>query len=267
MIFDTTNDLKRHLADVQAKIDRLRGGDETAVGDVAVEWQAMLEEKQSAQLGLDMCAQLSCQIQRFEDELPEAEAFRDRPSARKHVQLSFGNVRGSINTLVNRLRAHEDVINTQVEALSLDGAISESVSAQLERLQLSKESIRHCIRLVSEAEEAAEERSNVFEDITMADHSYSLAVSNVNDLVTARRVKLSGRARHIGGQMTDETIQRSIEALTKLDEAYDKIHGRRSDGDGEGKNASDEKLLEEERSVNKERPTRFTRFGSGRQVG
>lgn len=217
MIFDTTSDLGTHMSSIQDKIDRLQAGDATAIDEVAIEWHSMLEERESTQRGLDMCAQLSAQIVQFESASKEHAQFSDRPSAHKHVKSGLGEVGGSVQSLVTRLRSHEASISSLLEAMSLKDGFSEPVAAQLARLQQTKDSISQCIQIVSEARESADERSNVFEDITLADNSYAFSVSTVNDLVTARRLNLKGRSRHFGGQMTDDTVQRSIEALTQLD--------------------------------------------------
>lgn len=217
MISDTTCDLDAHLRNLQEKIARLERGDAAAANDLAVEWDAMLEEKQSTQAGLRMCAQLSTQIAEYESGPTEHTRFSDRPSAHKHVKSGLDKTRGSVQVLMERLQAHEASIDSQLEAVSLDEASSETVAAQLAQLQQTKESINQCMKVVSEANDGAEERSNVFEDITLADNSYAFSVSTVNDLVTARRLNLNGRSRHFGGQVTDETVQKSIEALTQLD--------------------------------------------------
>ncbi|OBR05610.1 hypothetical protein CH63R_09730 [Colletotrichum higginsianum IMI 349063] len=220
MISDTTSDLSAHLEDLQEKIDRLKDGDPAAIDDVAKEWHAMLEEKESTQQGLDMCAQLSAQITRFESASTERVHFSGRPSAHKHIKTGLSEAGRSIQSLVARLQTHEALIDSQLEAMSLKEALSEPVAAQLARLQQTKESVSQCIRIVSDAGELAKERSNVFEDLTLADNSYAFSVSTVNDLVTARRLNLSGRSRHVGGQVTNETVQKSMEALTQLDAEY-----------------------------------------------
>lgn len=217
MILDTTNDLGAHLSHIQEKIDRLEAGDAAAIDELAIEWHSMMEEKKSTQRGLDMCAQLSTQIAQFESTSKEHPQFSDRPSAHKHVKSGLGEVGGSVQSLVARLQSHEASISSMLETMSLKDGVSEPVAAQLTRLQQTKESIGQCIQIVSEAREAADERSNVFEDITLAENSYAFSVSTVSDLVTARRLNLSGRSRHFGGQMSDDTVQRSMEALTQLD--------------------------------------------------
>ncbi|GJC89249.1 hypothetical protein ColLi_12087 [Colletotrichum liriopes] len=220
MISDTTSDLKAHLEDLQGKIDRLKDGDTVAIDDVAKEWHEMLEEKESTQQGLEMCAQLSAQIVRFESASKERIQFSERPSAHKHIKTGLSEAGRSIQSLVARLQTHEALISSQLEAMSLKEALSEPVAAQLARLQQTKESVSQCIQIVSDAGELANERSNVFEDLTLADNSYALSVSTVRDLVTARRLNLSGRSRHVGGQVTNETVQKTMDALTQLDAEY-----------------------------------------------
>lgn len=217
MISDTTNDLNDHLKDLQGKIDRLQAGDAAAVDDIVIEWQALLEEKESTRQGLQLCAQLSTQIVQFEVSSKEHEQFSKYPSAKKHVKASLGEVRSSIQSLVARLQNHEASIDSQLEAISLNEALSEPIAAQLSRLKQTKESISQCIQIVSQAYDLASERSNIFEDLTLTENSYAFSVSTVNELVTARRLVLKGRSRHFGGQVTDETVQKSMAALTQLD--------------------------------------------------
>ncbi|KAH7124608.1 hypothetical protein EDB81DRAFT_951625 [Dactylonectria macrodidyma] len=214
IICDTTTDLNIHLKALQEKIDRIQAGDATAVDDVAIEWQAMMDEKESTQRGLNMCAQLSAQIAKFETASVEHLQFSERPSAREYVKNSRGEARGTIQSLVARLQTHEALISRQLDAIRLNDAFPEPVAEQLVRLQQTRESISQCIQIVSEAGESANERSNVFEDITLADNSNAFSVSTVNELVIARRLNLSDRSRHFGGQVTDDTMQKYCSSCT-----------------------------------------------------
>jgi hypothetical protein len=99
---------------------------------------------------------------------------------------------------------------------------------QLAQLQETKESINQCIKVVSNANDTTEiERRNVFEDITMADEAYDFSVSTFGDLITARRIHLTGRSRHVGGQLTSGDYQATIEAVKAID-----LQHQRSSQDG-----------------------------------
>lgn len=94
-------------------------------------------------------------------------------------------------------------------------------TAQIEFLEETKTAIRQYIYIVSNADETVrKERRNVFADITMADDSYVFSVSTVGNLVTARGFHFSGRARYIGGQISDKSYQITVDAFTKLDFAH-----------------------------------------------
>ncbi|EHA56174.1 hypothetical protein MGG_02036 [Pyricularia oryzae 70-15] len=67
----------------------------------------------------------------------------------------------------------------------------------------------------------------------MADDSYAFSVSTVGDLVTARGFHLSGRARHVGGQISDESYQMTVDALTKLDLAHSQSTRQNSQDHGQ----------------------------------
>lgn len=187
-----------------------------------------------------ICA-LNCPLRLFEFERASTEhtQFSNRPSAQKYVKRSLGEIGGSVQSLVTRLRSHEATISSQLEAISLKDGLSEPVAAQIERLNQVKESVSQCIQIVSDAKESVDERSNVFEEITLADNSYAFSVSTVNDLVTARRLNLSGRSRHFGGQVADETVQRSMDALTQLDAEHLKyLHQTPRDQGGPNPNST-----------------------------
>ncbi|KAK7211129.1 hypothetical protein V2G26_018307 [Clonostachys chloroleuca] len=207
LISDTSNDLQEHMRTVEEKVQLLLNNDK-ATGKVinASEWEAILEEKASTQQGLSICAQLSLQIEQFELITRESPVFSDRSSAHKLVRSGLDSAKGSIQSLVTRLQIHEDDVEKQLAALISSTHTSENAVSQLTQLQQTKDSLRQCIKIVSSASETLmDQRRNVFEDITMADDSYDFSVSTIGDLVTARRLTLKGRSRHVGGQLSDES--------------------------------------------------------------
>ncbi|KAF4952289.1 hypothetical protein FSARC_12677 [Fusarium sarcochroum] len=187
----------------------------------------MLEEKQSTQQGLKICSQLSSQIEQIESTSQEHPGFSQQPSAHKFIRGGLGAAKGSIDSLVSRLQIHEQDIDSRMKAMKSTVPLSEHEATQLAQLQETKESLRQCMNVVADAGETLNnERYNVFEDITMADNSYGISVSTAKDLVVARRLNLSGQARYLGGQISDESYQSTIERLTQLDLESVKSIGR-----------------------------------------
>ncbi|KAG4275401.1 hypothetical protein FPRO04_14387 [Fusarium proliferatum] len=236
MIRDTTNDLQGHMKRLEERVNALAASEaESLVQDQdEPEWMAMLEEKQSTQEGLKICSQLSAQIEQLESTSKEHTQFSQQPSAHKFIRSGLGVAKGSIQSLVSRLQTHEHDIDNRMEAMMSAVPLSEQEATQLAQLQETKESLRQCMRVVADAGEAlSNERCNVFEDITMADSSYGISVSTVKDLVVARRLNLSGQARYLGGQISDESYQRTIDGLTQLD-----LESAKSGGQGIGQTPS-----------------------------
>lgn len=211
MISDTTQDLKEHLQKLDEKIQLLSHSDQNDT-----EWQAMMEEKKSTQQGLRICAQLSERIEQLEPVPEEPSQFSQRPSAHKYVKNGLDATKGSIRNLVTQLRSHEEDIDRRMQVMASTDTISKDAATELERLRATKESIHQCINVISDADDTkAIERHNVFEDITLADDAYNFTISTVGDLVTARRINLTGRSRNIGGQISDESYQKTIESFSK----------------------------------------------------
>ncbi|KAH6891524.1 hypothetical protein B0T10DRAFT_313737 [Thelonectria olida] len=227
MIRDTTSDLKEHLQLLDERSRTLAVSDaENPIRD-GTEWKAMLEEKECTQQGLRICSQLSAQIEELESTPKEHPQFSQQPSANKYIRNGLGAAKGSILTLESRLRIHENDINKRMEAMKSTASLSVFEVEQLTQLQETKESIRQCMNVVSDAGVSlSEERCNIFEDITMSDKSYGIQVSTVKDLVVARRVNLKDQARYVGGQVSDESYQRTIDNLTQLDQESARSSGQ-----------------------------------------
>lgn len=150
---------------------------------------------------LEICAQLSAQIERSESIVEAKRQASGSPEALRHVRTGKRATKASIQTMVSRLRSHEEILEGRAWKLISSNPPSKETAEELERLQATRDSICQCIRVLSDANEDTTEieRHNVFEDITLADSSYFFTVSTVGDLVTAKRVNLTSRSYSIGG--------------------------------------------------------------------
>lgn len=214
---DTAQELQQHLNDMEERIQALSLESSVNCDQKSSDWAAILEEKRCTQQGLDICAELSAQIERLEPMVEAGPQSANPPEAQIYVRRGLGATKASIQAMVSQLNTHGEVIEKRVRTMAATKPLSSDAAEELERLQATKESIHQCIRVVSDANDdmADIERHNVFEDITLAEHSYSFTVSTVGDLVTARRINLTGGSYNVGGQITDEGFQKAIEAFTK----------------------------------------------------
>lgn len=227
LIRDATSDLHEHVDRLDKRIQSLAASEVESPARQGTEWLAMLEEMQSTQQGLRLCSQLSTQIQELESTSKEHPQFQQQPSAYKYIRSGLGAAKGSIHSLMSRLQTHENEINKRMETMKLTLPLSEDEAKQIAQLQEIRESIHQCMNVVSDAGQTlTDHRYNIFEDITMTDKSYGICVSTVKDLVIARRVNLKDEARYVGGQLSDEGYQNTIDKLTQLDQAIAQSSGR-----------------------------------------
>ena len=211
MAADTKVDLQQHLQDVEAKVDAISTkGRCKAEG---ADWQAILDEKECTEKGLEICRQFSAEVDRL--------GVSAAPQTPGFITIGIGATERAVQPMIAQLYEQEESIDSMIESRLDAMKSSQSSSAEerdeLERLRAVKQSINQCIQIMSETGSvgAETERRNVFEDITLEERSYSFTVSTVGDLVTARRIRLSGGSYNIGGQLSDESFQRAVEALTR----------------------------------------------------
>lgn len=140
---------------------------------------------------------------------------------------------------MDALRSEETAILRQIQGITSSEGNPADIAAELRRLQAARGAIRERMRALSDADGGATgivERSNVFEDITLEENSYNFAVSTVGDLVTARRINLTGRSYNVAGQLTDESFLKAVEVFASnglqpvRDSDSDKFHKRHGRG-------------------------------------
>lgn len=139
---------------------------------------------------------------------------------------------------MDALRSEETAILRQIQGITSSDGNPAEIAAELRRLQAARGAIRERMRAMSDADNGVAgivERNNIFEDITLEENSYNFAVSTVGDLVTARRINLTGRSYNVAGQLTDESFQKAVEVFASSglqpardsdSEEFHKRHGR-----------------------------------------
>lgn len=180
------------------------------------EWPGIEEEKKLTQHGIEIGAQLSAQIEQFESMTVADSKSYGMLEAQDFVTTGLGVTKASIQAMVAKLRSHEDMIKGQSWRMVPLSLPREKITEELERLQTTKDSIDQCIRLISDANTDATEieRNTLVNDIPLADDAHNFSVSTIGELVTARVIGFSGRSRIIGGQMSDDVLQKAFSKFT-----------------------------------------------------
>jgi len=210
MITDTTTDLSQHIEEIDMKLKSLQGlgGSGEQTGELA----RIHEEKESAQYCLRLCTEV---YNHLDQALPADLTSLQQSQASKlksdHEPISLVTTRESLatckDTITNTttwLEKHLRTIDGQLKFLSTTG----SDAVERKNLEQEIESARQCLRICSQASQQTENaRSNVFEDVSMADDGYQVMVSTVGDLISAKRITAGARSLQIMGQMSDDSLQ------------------------------------------------------------
>lgn len=211
-----TYDLEGYLNELDKRVQFLAVTNSEGADDI--EWQAMLEEKESTHLSLQICAQLSAEIGQLGSTIKEHPQFSQRPSAHKYASSGLGTAKVLIDFATSQLRSHAADFDRQMEVVKSVSPPHADSATQMARLQEIKESMQECIKFVADVGETSTiERRNLSEDITVADNAYNISVSTTGLPVTNRRMTIQEKARNVSGQMNDESVQGMIVSLTRLD--------------------------------------------------
>jgi hypothetical protein len=110
--------------------------------------------------------------------------------------------------MFTRLNDHLADVSKRQQALSQQRTVSETTNSEQERLQEEIDSIKQSLSICIEASQKAHNnRTNIFEDVAMADDGHQVIVSTFGDLISARRITAGARSIQWFGQMSDESLQ------------------------------------------------------------
>jgi len=109
----------------------------------------------------------------------------------------------------NWLKAHLQNLDNRLASLPVQSPeISSEQATEQERIQEEIDSIKKCLAICAEASvQAGQDRTNIFEDVSMTDDGRQAIVSTIGDLISAKRITAGARSMQLMGQMSDESLQ------------------------------------------------------------
>lgn len=218
-IEDTMSDLTERLRTVDEQLRLLleRKADSTIESEA--ERYSLRSEQESIQQCMSICTNVAAHIDLVRPGIvPTASTSNDRLmiattdaasiSVQRDTEHVLGRCKDDLSGLLSQLHDRlQDVAQRQLTLLPQRTAPEECDTEQ-HRLQEEIESIKQSLKICEEAsQEAQPGRTNVFEDISMADDGHQVMVSTFGDLICARRVTAGARSLQWFGQMSDETLQ------------------------------------------------------------
>jgi chromosome segregation ATPase len=218
LITNTASDLEDHLENINDKLRNiaLQGA---GISDTdAAERQQLQEERDSTQKCLEICAHVLTQIDQVHPNASiNISATYQAPittlssltSAKLVTSSTMNACRENLTNTITELRRRLQDINNRLQKFSLQPLnISNEQAAEQERLKEEREYVKQSLDMCTEAsKQANQERTNVFEDISMADNGYQLIVSTVGELISARRITIGSGSLQLMGQVSDDSLQ------------------------------------------------------------
>lgn len=221
MIDNATSDLEEHLREIDNKLHIISSQATRSFNEDVTERQQMQEERDSIQQCLDICAQVSAHIDQV-----QPNAFRNistpsdlyqgpvvthgsHVSARLVTANALKECKGSLTNTTTQLQAHFRDINHRLQNFSSQPHMTTNQQAtEQETIREEMDSIKQCLAICAQAsEQANQDRSNIFEDVSMAEDGHQVIVATLGDLISARRVTAGARSTQWLGQMSDASLQ------------------------------------------------------------
>jgi Fungal N-terminal domain of STAND proteins len=238
MIANTTSDLEEHLQKIDNKLQSFSLQGARISDEGTAERQQMQEERDSIQQCLGICAKVLTHIDHLQPivlgniSTPSATyqgpvtTLSDLTPARTVTVDAFKACKDRLTYTTTQLEKNLQIINNRLQHFSSQSPEAPNEqAAEKERIEEELDSIKQCLAICAEASRQADkDRTNVFEDISMADDGYQVFVSTIGDLISARRITAGARSIQLLGQMSDDSLQQlsrdlghtAIEKATEL---------------------------------------------------
>jgi predicted nucleic acid-binding Zn-ribbon protein len=218
-IEDTMSDLTEHLRRVDDRLQTLLAQRINDTEESEAEWQNLRSEQESIQQCMSICTDVAAHIDSVRPRIvPRMSSHGDRlviataagpgASAQKDTDRLLVRCKDDLTSMLSQMRDRLHDVTQRQETSSQQHTISADEANEQEKLQEELESIKQSLKICEEASQKAQpDRTNVFEDITMADDGHQIIVSTFGDLISARKVTAGSRSLQLFGQMSDESLQ------------------------------------------------------------
>src|SRR5580700_6939019 len=237
MIANTTSDLEEHLQKIDNKLQSFSLQGVRISDEGTAERQQMQEERDSTQQCLGICAKVLTHIDQLQPIVfGNISATYQGPvttlsgltPARIVTVDAFKACRDRFTDTTTQLEKNLQIINNRLQNFSSQSPeVSNEQAAEKERIEEELGSIKQCLSICAQASRQADkDRTNVFEDISMADDGYQVFVSTIGDLISARRITAGARSMQLLGQMSDDSLQQISRDLIATEKATELQTGK-----------------------------------------
>ncbi|KAJ4984187.1 hypothetical protein SVAN01_10295 [Stagonosporopsis vannaccii] len=219
-IDETISDLEDNLEKTDEKLQGLlvQGFD----NEMDAVKHGLQDEKECILKCLDICTEVASHIDSVRrSQVPQSDSAVHGDSTAsvpantagtRNIEQVLGRYQDDFSGVLLQLTRSLEEVRYRQQTLHGHSA-SPNQDTQQQKLQEKIGSIKQSLTMCTKASKHAfSDRTNVFEDITMADDGHQVIVSTFGDLVCAKKVSAGARSSQWLGQMSDESLQRLSQA-------------------------------------------------------
>lgn len=236
LLKNTKCDLENHLQDIRERLQSASAQGPVVSGIDATELQLMEEEKDSTQRSLEICEQFFSLINQSRPSLLGEVAHSSSPS--DQMPLFFNPTVSSLINAEGLNSTSKEIMSWKLRLLQHLHGVDRIVQGQqhsIPRLRNEPESeeqnfkeelngtealLNFCKQV---EEEAKQQRTHLFEDVSTGDNSRQAIVTTFEDLISAKRIKSGSHSYQALGRMADETIQSFFNGALPSDESKGQV--------------------------------------------
>lgn len=225
-IMTTTLNLNKYFQEKDGKLHTLTASGATLSEEDASEKERLKKEMDTTKECLTICTKVFGDLDQvrfkiFEDICAAHGLYQ--PSHRVHA-VSANRIlvdgcedwKGAVTRTVAQLEDHFFRVYNAPLMSSVSEGDSAGDAAEEDQTQELDDSMRDCQKICATAVERVQEaRTNIVEDMSAAPDAFQVVVATFGDLLTVRRVKAGERAVQLGGQMSDASFQKALEAAAR----------------------------------------------------
>ncbi|KAJ5935950.1 hypothetical protein N7454_005248 [Penicillium verhagenii] len=216
LIKNTKCDLENHFHEIRERLQTASAQGPVVSGIDTAELQLMEKEKNSTQKSLEICEQFYSLIDYLLGEVAHSLSPFDHTSSYFNPNVSsLINAEGINSTykeitswklrLLQHLHGVDWIVQGQQRSIPrLNNEPEPEVQNFREELS-GTESLPNFCKQVEE--EAKQQRTHYFEDVSTGDNSRQAIVTTLDDLISAKRIKSGNNSYQALGRMADESIQ------------------------------------------------------------
>jgi hypothetical protein len=219
LLTTTTIDLEDRLETIMQKLESLGHGKSPASTAEAVVLERMEGERLSIEQALQLCVNLSQQIDELQRSLPKDDAFPRLcdPSPTPNMLVSEG-LNGCKEYMVFALQRLEKHRREVADRLNVDPAAATSSKDKvlLDNLQNEAETLRHGLRFFSNVDSYLEEQMSNIENHAEGNDTIQLMVSTDGKPIKGKNSGFGDRLKQAGGHYDNLSLQQVSQDFTTI---------------------------------------------------